>query len=167
MSEHLSAYQCIAEALEEMNLQYVGGPEDGVVKVTMRGSHSAFEIFLTVEGKPARLRVWAPFPVIIPERNRSAVCELMARMNNLFVYGAYLLDLDDGELEFSITLPRATSPGLVDQISYAVVAIFVTADDTFRPFYRLLFDSDLSPAEAAGEFVLSRRASCQDRSYGD
>jgi len=155
MNEKLMAYHCIAEVLDELGVQGLGGPDAEFVQVTAQGEQGVYYVSFSVLDHPARVRVWTTFPVVVPEPRRSAVAELMARLNYMFVIGSYVLDMDDGVLRFTVPIPIFDAPALTAQIRLTLKATMATIDDTFRTFFRLLFDRELSPAEAAGELVLS------------
>lgn len=87
------------------------------------------------------------FPVNIPKEKRSAVAELLARINYRLSHGCYEMDFEDGELRFRTSIPAVQGEVQGELLEYLVFANLCAFDSHFENIMRVLY-TDVSPENA-------------------
>ncbi|MDM8007631.1 MAG: YbjN domain-containing protein [Phycisphaerae bacterium] len=114
------------------------------------------KVLVTVSVHPSgTLCVVTHVPVVIPEGRRTAMAELIARINYDLLVGGFALNLSDGNLHFRITMPLADAELTQEQFDRLIGTSLWTVERYFKAVCRLLYGGDLSPAEAVAEVEMA------------
>jgi hypothetical protein len=131
----------------------------------LSGDETAIEVWficapakflVTISVHPAGiLCVVTHVPAVIPEDRRTAVAELIARINYNLMIGGFALNLSDGNLYFKVTMPLADAELTQEQFDRLIGASLWTVQRYYKAVCRLLYGDDLSPAEAVAEVEMA------------
>lgn len=126
--------------------------EPGMLVLHPSDGPAPWPVIALVGEEPARVVLYSVLPDDVPEANRSAVAELLARAGYGLLSGALEIDLDDGEVRVrtGVDLGRAdhddaTLGALLDP----VIALNLTLMDTIWDALQDVAAGRATPAEAA------------------
>jgi hypothetical protein len=154
MSEPRIIIQQITAFLEARQLGYRLSADETTIEVGFACQTARF--LVTVWVHPASLLcVVTQMPVVIPEDRRTAVAELIARINYSLMLGGFALSLSDGDLHFRVTVPLADAELTQEQFDRLMGASLWTVQRYHKAVCRLLYGDDLSPAEAVAEVEMA------------
>ncbi|MGB2614895.1 MAG: YbjN domain-containing protein [Phycisphaerae bacterium] len=111
------------------------------------GRNGRFLSHMAVNEKARRVVVITDCPLSVPPEQRTAVTELVARINNDLALGNFDLDMDDGEIQYRTGFMLEgddVDPGL---LRHTVFANWVTTDMYFPAFAAVLYQG-AHPKEA-------------------
>ncbi|MGB2967461.1 MAG: YbjN domain-containing protein [Phycisphaerae bacterium] len=111
------------------------------------GRNGRFLSHMAVNEKARRVVVITDCPLSVPPEQRTAVTELVARINNDLALGNFDLDMDDGEIQYRTGFMLEgddVDPGL---LRHTVFANWVTTDMYFPAFAAVLYQG-MPPKEA-------------------
>lgn len=100
-------YEQVAAWLQANDMNCSENPEGRWFSLRFTGDHAEFRMIIDTaeEAKGSKLLVFAYYPVRVPEARRSAVAELLARINGSVWLGCFVLDARDGEVSVRTALP--------------------------------------------------------------
>lgn len=130
-------------------------PDRGVIEFGFRGDAASLPVLIGVGDELLTVLIMVRHTVVVPECRRTEVAELICRANYGLRLGRFELDMSDGELNFVVAIPLVDAALGEKQFRYALEAALLYSDRYYNAFHRLLFDSDLSPAEAVAEVEMS------------
>ncbi|KAA0238478.1 MAG: YbjN domain-containing protein [Planctomycetia bacterium] len=129
--------------------------DERAIKTGHRSRAGWFRILLVADDKPAMLRVIVTLPVICPEERRTAVMELLCRLNSDFRIGGFTID-DEGDLAFELSVLVVDAKLTFSQVRAAMGLSLGPCIEYSRAFARLIYDAELSPAEAVAEVEMAQ-----------
>lgn len=94
-------------------------------------------------------------PQIVPPARRSAACELASRINFGRAVGRFDVDCSDGGLNWAATIPLRDAVLSSGQVISVLMSGMDLVDRYARCFTRLIYDAELSPAEAFAEVEMA------------
>jgi hypothetical protein len=102
-----SAYEQVAAWMQANDLSYSENPEQGWFALRYTCDNAEFRMIIDVADEPKgpKLLVHAYFPVRIPEARRTAVADLLARINHSIWLGSLTIDFRDGEVSVRTAMP--------------------------------------------------------------
>ncbi len=154
MSEPRMIMRQITAFLEARQVGYRLSADETAIEVWFTCETAKF--LVTISMHPAGiLCVVTHMPQVIPEQRRTAVAELIARINYGLVIGGFALSLSDGSLHFRVTLPLADAELTQEQFDRLIGASLWTVQRYHKAVCRLLYGDDLSPAEAVAEVEMA------------
>jgi hypothetical protein len=154
MSEPRMILQQITSFLEGRQIGYRLSADETAIEVWFTCETARFLVTISVH--PAGvLCVVTHMPQVVPEQRRTAVAELIARINYGLVVGGFALSLSDGNLHFRVTLPLADAELTQEQFDRLIGASLWTVQRYHKAVCRLLYGDDLSPAEAVAEVEMA------------
>lgn len=118
-----------------------------ILQLEFEGDNGAWTCYAEAWEEPEQVAFYSVCPVSVPERQRSAVGELVCRANAGLVIGNFELDFDDGEIRYKTSLDLqgvALNPTVIARLVYGNVMTL----DEYLPAFSAVLDDEISPVEA-------------------
>ena len=150
-----SISQC-AGFLDEDDVDYKVLRDGRVIKTGFRSEIWSFQILISVMDEPLCVLFLIRMPLAVPEEKRQAMAEAITRINYGMTLGRFEMDMSTGDLNQYSAIPVVDTT-LTEAQFHAVLFSSLCQSRTYcRAFGRLLFDEDLTPAEAVAEVEMER-----------
>lgn len=144
----------IRNFLENNDVSY-SQPEEHLFLSTYHAEQAAYRVVLRAEAQPPLFMTTVVMPLNVPVEKRPAFSELVTRINLGLMLGRFELDFSDGDLLWTASHPLFDADLTDTHVGEYLMLGLRTADHFFRGFGRLLFDGDLTPAEALAEIQMA------------
>jgi hypothetical protein len=139
VTRYLEANQCVYAVLD-----------DGSLVFSADGRHGRWRCRMFVDEEREQVACYSILPQLVPAGRRSAVTELITRVNVLLVLGNFELDLDRGELRYKTSIDVEG-----DRLTEALLTHLVRANiwtmDRYVPSVARVVRDGADPADAAAE----------------
>ncbi len=137
--------------LDDKDVCYESSKSGRVIRTGSRIECGFVEILISAIEDPALLQVLVRLPLAAPENKRRDIAEAMMRVNADLYLGRFELDFRKGDMTFSASIPLMGTV-LNDDQFHAVLGMALHSCDRYcRAFGRMMFDDDLTPAQAVAE----------------
>jgi hypothetical protein len=103
MSKAKEVYGVIIDHLDKHELKYVSGEEEMRIELIYVGDDLPQPTAIIVDEEREVVRIFSPLPGNIPEDKRIEAAVALAAANDGIVNGSFQLDLNDGQIVFTIS----------------------------------------------------------------
>ena len=145
----------VSEILEEDRVGHRVGEDGAVIRMGFRSRSGPCPIIILARENPLTLLIVVQIPLTVPENRRISMAEAVTRANSALGIGRFEMDFTDGDLAFSAAIPLADAALTGRQFRMVLCTSVMQCQDYHRAFGRLLFDCELSPAEAIAEVEMA------------
>lgn len=152
MNSHTNT-NVIRSFLEHHNVSFLQ-PEADIFLFTFHGRQAAYRVTLHVDDAESFMTT-VGLPLSVPIEKRPTFSEFITRINYGLKFGRFELDFSEGDLLWALNLPLIDAELSTQYVQKCMSFGLLVADHHFRGFGRLLFDEELSPAEAFAELRMA------------
>ena len=163
-----SIFETVKRRFETKNLRYDQIDEEPVLRTGFGGKNGNFIAYAYVDDSRRLLEVQSMCPVNAPSNKRSAMAELLARINWTLTLGNFELDMNDGEIRFRTSVKLGQDDMDEEIVDHVVFANFITMDRFFPALTSVLY-SNVSPEKALKTMAsqeesndADKKAACHD-----
>ena len=97
--------ESISEFLDDDGWNFESFTDDGVLRARFAGANAEWEVIIIAREKQEQAIFYSHVDEsATPEHRRREMCEFLNRLNNRTVYGAFEMDMRDGETMFRTAL---------------------------------------------------------------
>ena len=129
--------------------------DDHTLHADIGGENGLFPAFLDIDDEQGRLLVITICPANVPQGRRSAVVELLMRINWKLVLGSFEMDMEDGQIRFRTSI-MLSQGGLNEEAITHVVLANLTLMDHHLPDINAVAFGSISPKSALQQVRDSR-----------
>lgn len=145
----MSLADVLSQFFKSADLDFDVASDDGtVLRLPMTGVHGIWDMFVQIREEHAQVVFYSVCPFPATSGQRSAVMELITRINYGIVVGNFELDLDDGEIRYKTSVVGEAPSGR--ELAAALTAN-ATMFDAHVPALRTVSEGRASVVEALAE----------------
>jgi hypothetical protein len=145
-------FKDLREFFEAEGIEYFLNSERNALQAGFTGPFGRFHLQARLADDQQTLLLSSEVPLSAPEHRRLAMADAVARANYGLKFGAFYLDMDDGELGFHVGIPVADSSLSHTQLRHCLGMTAAACRNSVPKFERVAIH-DESPEE-----VFQRRA---------
>ncbi|MCU0960783.1 MAG: YbjN domain-containing protein [Pirellulaceae bacterium] len=127
-----AAFDKLIEHLDQRQVRYLMNAELRSICADFSGSVGTYRVIAVVEADGTLFQVLGALPISIPEGARPSIAETIARANFGLRMGKFEMDVDNGELRFSVS-QFLTDRGLEDEVIGHMMGLTLAMLDTYLP----------------------------------
>lgn len=151
----------LIEFCEAEGLQYYIDSERNQLLICLRAGCYNLHVHVGFNGDPPLVRCRFYAPNRVPEHRRLAMSDAITRVNHSFAAGAFVMDMEDGELAFHIGILTSRS-----SLSHAQLGQYLELGCMMIKFYLPKFERVMLHDDSP-EDILSPKALAEDMSGSD
>jgi hypothetical protein len=137
----------LAAMLEEQGWELRRLAEHNAVGTMVQGRNGSWPCLAVEAASATRLIVYSTYTATVPHQRRSAVCELINRLNYGVALGNFEMDYEDGEVRFRTSIDVGEAPVTRALLTPVVYENLATAD-RYLPAFQRVIAASASPVEA-------------------
>ena len=146
-----SIFETVKRRFDANDLGYEQTDDEPVLRTGCRGKNGNYFAYAYADDDRRLLVFQSMCPLNAPESKRTAMAELLARINWIITFGNFELDMEDGEIRFRTSVILGQNSVDEEIVDHIFLANF-SAIDTFFPVITSVLFSNLAPENALEAF---------------
>jgi hypothetical protein len=132
---HLDLWSGVVSYLQSRSYRFEQHPDLHVARFVFTGASGSWVIALVVDDAEATFSVISCLRSKAPAHCRVTLSELLHRLNRVSMLGAFLIDLDDGEVSFRVSVDCSpiTEPTSLQSAIGSAITRSIRSVDQFLP----------------------------------
>ena len=152
-----SAFAAVKDHLDRNEWNYDAREDDGVIATGFAGDTSEFELYLEPLDDVGLLKLFAPYPNLVPPASRPAVLEFCNLVNKNASLGRMILDPAEGRVATAVV--TAFEPGdLRDRVITHCLVACINHCEVFQPAVLSIVHGNVAPQAAMDAAIAAHEA---------
>jgi len=139
--------EVVTEHMREHGMRFGRVGEDTMLFTIYGGDKATYPALINVHTNRPLVVLQVVVGCHAPVEKRTAVAELLTRINYSLIYGNFEMDFSDGEVRYRTSVDVAGGQ-LTDEMIQALICANLFTVDRFHPAIMSLLWNDLTPEEA-------------------
>jgi hypothetical protein len=131
-------FESVASVLTSNEIKYEVNDEHDRIRFGIGAKNGNWQVYINMDEETRRLTIASACPIHAPNARKSAMCELLNRMNDNIFMGRFSMDVESGEIRYS-TAAAFPESYLGDETVNCMFHTNVTTFDTYPALIAVIY----------------------------
>jgi hypothetical protein len=127
-----SLSQIVQSVMASNGIRYSSSDTNNAIQFGISAQNGNWQSYVHMQEETRKITFTSVCPIHTPDSRKTAICELLNRINETLFWGRFCMDVEDGEIRFQVS---AAFPGsyVVDETINCMLQVNLQTFDTYMP----------------------------------